>query len=708
MSEQPTVAKRTLGTAAVDPERDPEPPVEGDAGDRERLSAESQKTYRERARRFRRTQPRAWLMKDAELREHFDRMDNDDDYHNRHVAKEMGHEFMATVRSSDATEPETTSKKSVSDVMNGLSQMQRTTMMMMLGQMMRYNPMNAGARNPMALAQGLTTGAMFMALSPDFREIVGAGRRQLISAITGRVDDRVDRNNLRMESRDRQRIDRYERGLAGDFSGSDMHGMRLRFQALRGDPDKEDRLIASWSKRLEALYTKEREGRGFLLDNTTAAWTKLGVCENAYEKMCERGPDGELLHDQDAVMARYQEVIAALDKQCVDDGLSVASVDRTMRVLVGERLAEEFDFQDRVHGPSHGQVRPDEEKPVRGLDGKMRYAWTGDFIDTGGQDPKESWFAPRAPQSAAEHVARLSHSMFYETVSTNDLAGKKRALEAFARASSMHNDEAFSQLVKSDREDLTSPEFTLTKQAVAFQRCMKRDGFTDGEIYRAYGKALEDAAEATFEQSPKLRTMMEATEGFGPKWYVTGSEDNRSLRAHLRGEVHDSVPHRVGLTEEAVPAAPVAEEAYADRPDATQLRQESVEATRAERAERRAATPKRGVGRVWQAMRADQSDKRDQEGSQSAASAPQKAKRAGDAGERARAASEKLAENEQSIREKQDARLRAGGWDPAQVRSRMDAQKRAAEKERSRRTGERIRRIDREQRIREQDFDPSL
>ena len=39
MSEQPTVAKRTLGTAAVDPERGPEPPVEGDAGDRERLAA---------------------------------------------------------------------------------------------------------------------------------------------------------------------------------------------------------------------------------------------------------------------------------------------------------------------------------------------------------------------------------------------------------------------------------------------------------------------------------------------------------------------------------------------------------------------------------------------------------------------------------------------------------------------------------------------
>src|SRR5699024_12695088 len=136
--------------------------------------------------------------------------------------------------------------------------MQRSTMWMMLGQMMRYNPMIAGARNPMMLVQGLTTGAMFMALSPDFREIVGAGRRQLISAITGRVDDRVDRNKLRMESRDRQRIDRYERGRGGAFSGSDMHGMRLRFQALRGDPDKEDRLIASWSKRLEALYAKER------------------------------------------------------------------------------------------------------------------------------------------------------------------------------------------------------------------------------------------------------------------------------------------------------------------------------------------------------------------------------------------------------------------------------------------------------------------
>lgn len=137
----------------------------------------------------------------------------------------------------------------------------------------------------------------------------------------------------------------------------------------------------------------------------SAALTKIAMTVKAYGDMREPGADVERIRRE------YMEAIGVLDEQIVDDGMSVSSVDKEMRTIVGQMCEDKPEFTSVFHETNYDGVKraPYHKNP----DNPNQVIWTGEYFDKSGRMYTGS-FTPREPLTV-ERAAEMKYKLAVDT-----------------------------------------------------------------------------------------------------------------------------------------------------------------------------------------------------------------------------------------------------------------------------------------------------
>ena len=155
-----------------------------------------------------------------------------------------------------------------------------------------------------------------------------------------------------------------------------------------------DSIWAVRKKQMEA----DKNGGYMPLTPDSAAILKLAFCKQAYEKMREPGTDVE------AVMRQYDEAEAALYRHAEKDGISPQMLDRSMRTIAGNMIAQDpsvaMMFAETAYGVvarGANTVHEQHIKEITGVKIKTYERWEGRYETDDGEEFTGA-FRPRVPE----------------------------------------------------------------------------------------------------------------------------------------------------------------------------------------------------------------------------------------------------------------------------------------------------------------------
>lgn len=357
------------------------------------------------------------------------------------------------------------------------------------------SPLKEGA-NAANVLQVIGMGAAMWAMSPDFRTELGSYGDQIGAAINEKISLRSDKG-------------------AG-------------------------KLVNKWKDRLSG----EKSGKGPAMTAQSAALTEVGLAESAYAAMREPGADVE--HISDA----YESALGALYAEAAEAGLESEEVSKSMRIVVGQRIARDPGaaavFSELAHGRFAAQLRQVKVADPQGGPPVERTAWTGDYKDSFmGQRITAGSFGLRPPMDAEEHRIRCAETMVGEMVSCRDAEELDAVLTDYAVGSTAMTYPEAAQ----DPGGLAGR--TRTGRAASMFASMGHDGVDAVGQQYAYASAYADAVEVLQQARPDLADQWMAAHGGDWKERATAR-----MADHVAAAQRASAPEPVFVYEEGARPAP--------------------------------------------------------------------------------------------------------------------------------------------------------
>ncbi|WP_143736591.1 hypothetical protein [Plantibacter flavus] len=234
--------------------------------------------------------------------------------------------------------------------------------------------------------------------------------------------------------------------------------------------------------------------------------TEVALAEAAYADMRRPGVDPSSVRD------RYDSALSALYEYVDDDGIRREDVSRSMRVIVGQRVAREPQLASVFSELGHGRFAKSEPREVF-LEGGVERAtvWTGDFVDSyEGRTISSGSFRLRPPASISEHRVLIAETLAAEMATATSVGELNDALSQYVVASSASK---YPDVVDQLEDPATRTRFSKARTMFA---SMSDDGLSGEEQRFAYTAAYVDAVETTHRLNPEMGAQWAAQ--YGENW----------------------------------------------------------------------------------------------------------------------------------------------------------------------------------------------
>jgi hypothetical protein len=369
-----------------------------------------------------------------------------------------GEAYVLSLRKSGILAPGET-KQTQRRQLSGMHQVYASMMVLQCVQ-----PLQQGL-NRQNVASVLGMGASMWLLSPNFRNQVGTFADQMGGVIREKINSR---------------------GLKKD------HMAQEKLAELTGK-GKGDLLADKWQRRLDNI---EHAKRGHRLPFTaqSAAMTEIALAESAYADLRRPGADTAGVND------RYESALSALYDYVDADGLDREDVSRSMRVMVGQRLAKDPSVANVFSELGHGRFTKGPPREVY-LEGGVESTtvWTGDFVDSyENRTVSSGSFKMRPPVGVDQHRALISETLSAEMVSATSVGELNDVLSQYVVASSVGRYPDVSDLLEDPN---TRRRFG---KAGTMFNSMSADGLSAEDQQFAYSAAYVDAVEVVQRLNPEL------------------------------------------------------------------------------------------------------------------------------------------------------------------------------------------------------------
>lgn len=244
----------------------------------------------------------------------------------------------------------------------------------------------------------------------------------------------------------------------------------------------------------------------------SAALTEVGLAEAAYVRMRTPDADGRMPSAEvvQVIQDQYEDLVSRVRAECVEDDIDLDDVDRSARVLVGERISADPEVASCYEGLSCGDFRRSPMRPVVTSNGQRGMYWDGSFEDMAGSKVSSGMFPLRAPEKPTEHEARISDVMLKDMLLSKDMGELHHVMLGYGAAWSMHENSALLDRLGDD--DLAD----RARGGALMLNSMADDGIDESTQRLSYASAYMSSLERLATLQPQIAQQWEAT--YGKSW----------------------------------------------------------------------------------------------------------------------------------------------------------------------------------------------